>query len=241
MSVLELTLKIGCSNNCLCCPQDKLIKTYKDDKKEMSYGDFLKILNNVPKYVDIFFSGFCEIYLNELTSYMLQEVKKHGHNITIYTTLVGATERDIQVLKEINPRILVIHKPDDNYFKYNIAKWTSIYNLVEKYKIKHTVTSLDHSNTHSRAGNNGDSGIYMTGKIGCSVGENQRLNNNIVLPNGDVYLCCMDYGLKHKLGNLITQTWNEIHNGDAINKLRDLMNQNDSDILCRKCVCSQPI
>jgi len=29
-------------------------------------------------------------------------------------------------------------------------------------------------------------------------------DHNVVLPNGDAVLCCMDYGLKHVIGNILT-------------------------------------
>jgi hypothetical protein len=38
----------------------------------------------------------------------------------------------------------------------------------------------------------------------------ERLYHNVMLPNGDVSLCCMDYGLKHILGNLLEQEYNDI-------------------------------
>ena len=38
----------------------------------------------------------------------------------------------------------------------------------------------------------------------------EDLYHNIVLPNGDVSLCCMDYSLKHILGNIYEQGYNDI-------------------------------
>jgi len=38
----------------------------------------------------------------------------------------------------------------------------------------------------------------------------EDLYHNIVLPNGDVSLCCMDYGLKHILGNIYEQSYEEV-------------------------------
>jgi hypothetical protein len=38
----------------------------------------------------------------------------------------------------------------------------------------------------------------------------ERLYHNVLLPNGDVSLCCMDYGLKYVLGNLYNQEYNDI-------------------------------
>ena len=38
----------------------------------------------------------------------------------------------------------------------------------------------------------------------------EKMYHNVMLPNGDVSLCCMDYGLKHILGNLYDQSYEEI-------------------------------
>lgn len=38
----------------------------------------------------------------------------------------------------------------------------------------------------------------------------EDLYHNVLLPNGDMSLCCMDYGLKHILGNLYTQEYEDI-------------------------------
>jgi hypothetical protein len=42
----------------------------------------------------------------------------------------------------------------------------------------------------------------------CNADE--ELYHNVLLPNGDVVLCCMDYNLDHILGNLFTQEYNDI-------------------------------
>jgi hypothetical protein len=38
----------------------------------------------------------------------------------------------------------------------------------------------------------------------------EELYHNIMLPNGDVSLCCMDYGLEHILGNLLDQDFEDV-------------------------------
>ena len=38
----------------------------------------------------------------------------------------------------------------------------------------------------------------------------EKLYHNIMLPNGDVSLCCMDYGLEHILGNLLDQEYEDV-------------------------------
>ena len=67
-----------------------------------------------------------------------------------------------------------------------------------------------------RAGNLKGDGLITKkqekGRLSCSdCGE--ALNKNILLPDGTVLLCCMDFGMKHVLGNLLTQSYEEICNG----------------------------
>ena len=60
---------------------------------------------------------------------------------------------------------------------------------------------------------------------------------NVLLPNGDVVLCCMDYGLKHKLGNLLTDTYDQLMNGAEMNKVKRLAGSiaYTDDLLCKSC------
>ena len=62
-------------------------------------------------------------------------------------------------------------------------------------------------------------------------------DRNVLLPNGDVVLCCMDYNLKHVIGNLLTQTYDEIMNGE---KLKEIIKMNEVDgfdkcSICKSC------
>jgi len=43
-----------------------------------------------------------------------------------------------------------------------------------------------------------------------TCGCDEKLYHNVVLPNGDISLCCMDYGLKQIIGNLYTQEYDDI-------------------------------
>jgi radical SAM protein with 4Fe4S-binding SPASM domain len=94
------------------------------------------------------------------------------------------------------------------------------------------------SNLIDRAGNlsNSDAfaGTYVHGKIACNRAEN--LNHGVLLPDGSVVLCCMDFGMQHVLGNLLVQSYEDIMNGEEINRIKDAMSgDNREDILCRSC------
>jgi radical SAM protein with 4Fe4S-binding SPASM domain len=62
-------------------------------------------------------------------------------------------------------------------------------------------------------------------------------NSNVVMPNGNVHLCCMDYAGKHILGNLLTDSYlslfqsKEMSNVISIN----MQNQFSDNTICRKC------
>jgi FkbM family methyltransferase len=52
--------------------------------------------------------------------------------------------------------------------------------------------------------------IANHGEKQMTCGCLEKMYHNVMLPNGDVSLCCMDYGLKHILGNLYEQDYNDI-------------------------------
>ena len=59
-------------------------------------------------------------------------------------------------------------------------------------------------------------------------------DRNVLLPNGDVVLCCMDYNLKHIIGNLLTQTYEEIFKGKP---LLDLIEINEEPKFSKCSIC----
>lgn len=48
------------------------------------------------------------------------------------------------------------------------------------------------------------------GEIEATCNCPERLYHNIMMPNGDVYLCCMDWSLDYKLGNLFEDEFEDI-------------------------------
>jgi radical SAM protein with 4Fe4S-binding SPASM domain len=88
---------------------------------------------------------------------------------------------------------------------------------------------------HSRAGNIEIQGRqephFLRGRIGCSRG----LKQNVLLPNGDVLLCCMDYGMKHVLGNLVEMEMNALYQDKIFQEIQAGLLDDSMDILCRRC------
>jgi len=104
------------------------------------------------------------------------------------------------------------------------AKETHIVNIyssvIEGFDDIFTVHNEKNSvqNPISRAGNNWETETRQ----GAQCVRSPSFEQNVMLPNGDVYLCCMDYGLKHKLGNLFKTNFNNL-------------NRTHSYKLCEKC------
>ena len=59
------------------------------------------------------------------------------------------------------------------------------------------------------------------------------MNHNVLLPNGDVLMCCMDYGMTGILGNLFTQTYEEVLGSDRAKAMRETLDHGES--ICRHC------
>ena len=59
-------------------------------------------------------------------------------------------------------------------------------------------------------------------------------DRNVLLPNGDLVLCCMDYDLKHIIGNLLNQTYEEIFQSKP---LLDLIALNESPNFDKCSIC----
>jgi radical SAM protein with 4Fe4S-binding SPASM domain len=56
-----------------------------------------------------------------------------------------------------------------------------------------------------------------TKPVTCS--KTALFNQNVMLPNGDILLCCMDYDKKHVIGNLVTDTYEDLFFSDEMQRI----------------------
>lgn len=227
MRTLEITTKIGCSNNCLCCPQDVLSKAYAQSKAEMTFENFSLILANTPIDVRIDFSGFCEPFLNKEAAKTITHAAMLGYDVALYTTLVGITKNSYELLFDIGLGLMVVvHLPDSKVFTYDSKKYLEYLMVWKDLEIpceymslgevdKSLTSALDNvpitkSSILSRAGNVNGEKVAAKGKVESCAICGDEYSHNVVLPNGDVFLCCMDYGLEHKIGNLYTDNYDKL-------------------------------
>lgn len=261
-AALEITTRISCQNMCSYCPQTKLINSYRGKSNEMSlsFETYKRAIDKVPNRVRIDFSGMAEPWLNKEATRMLLYANNKGHEIAVFTTLVGVTKEDIKQIKHIYFQNFVVHLPNTNGSeriivdnKYlNVLKELTNSNVdnisfiahgdVNK-SVKTIVESggyrIDNLRLISRGGNlENFTSNHKKGKLICIY---KRLHSNVLLPNGDILLCCMDYGIKHKLGNLLKDDYRDLYKGEEYQKIITGLNSHDSNILCRECEWGLPI
>lgn len=230
MKTLEITSYIGCPNMCSYCPQELLSEAYKGERM-MPLSDFSRVLDNVPKDVRIDFSGFSEIFCHSEGSKFILIAFERGYSIVLYTTLVGITENDFRVLSGVNFAEVVFHQYP-GYFKEVFERDSQRFSQeIQPGRIAEITPQW----LWSRAGNVFDRQREL-GPFQCSFAA-RDFDHNVVLPNGDVVLCCQDYGLKHKLGNLFDTNFNDLNRVSI--KASSLLD--DSDCICRKCEIVQKV
>jgi sulfatase maturation enzyme AslB (radical SAM superfamily) len=244
MRKLEITTQVPCLNFCNYCPQDNLIKNYTGNKF-LTLDRFKHYLCSISRTINIHFSGFSEPFLNRKCIDMIEFAYDGGHKIVVYTTTMGMTKSIINKLSAIDVE-LYIHIPNVSTH-FNIDIWSRNvleiskkmdfkfvivlpYNDKIKQVIEKTNKSIIQQPLINRAGNLDILQMApLTGKVKC---RGKRYNQNVLLPNGDVVLCCMDYSLQYKLGNLNEISYDELFKSDVY---REVIKGERDDLICRKC------
>ena len=248
MGRLEITTHIGCPINCVDCPQ-ALLRTKYCGWTMMDFNDYKKAIDKVPQHVRIDFSGMCEPFCNPFCADMTLYAAEKGHPLALYTTLQGATEEDYQKLKDVRYEVTTIHLPDCE--KRSTFKITEQYlRLLQKWPCdnyschgqidplvwplllpgKGIITFM-----HDRAGNvegRPHMQIDPSTPVSC-INCGKALDHNVLLPDGTILVCCMDYGMTEVFGNLFYQSYEEILNSYTAQNLREKMK--NQDCICKRC------
>ncbi len=264
---MEITTVIGCKVNCHHCPQGRIIKQYRrrGESREMSLETFQRCLEKLPLAVRVDFSGMAEPWLNSACTEMVLHAVSSGHRVAIYTTLVGMSEADFDLLAGLELEAFVIHVPDAG----NLAKIpvTPEYLHLLRRVVETPLMVRNSSNykasshgpmhpavapiveprlpvdyrLHDRAGNVDHLPAErrsVPGPLVCRWGP--LLNRNVLLPDGSVLLCCMDYGMEHTLGNLLACSYEELFTGEEAARLEAGLQDPATPILCRACSEARP-
>lgn len=207
---VEFTLAIGCPVGChKYCPQDVLLRNYGQQSRMMSLELFKNILEKIPKTVCIDFAGFCEPFTNPDFVNMAEYAYHNGYELMVYSTLHGAKSSDIDRLLQLNYREFCLHLRDGQIVKFpSTPEYEhNVIRIIEG--IPNLTFSLMNElfETNNRENVTRDI-LPKTKKVGfCRKLVTPQF---ILLPNGSMQLCCADFGLKHTVGNLLTEDYDTI-------------------------------
>ena len=253
MGRLEITTHIGCPVNCVDCPQALLREKYKGPR-DMRLEDFKTAIDKVPPGTRIDFSGMCEPFVNPDCVDMILYASQKGFPLALYTTLQGATKDGLARLYGVTFEVITIHLPDDegrshfnitdDYLEllalcpcHNYSCHGHIDERVKPFlKPRNLITFM-----HDRAGNvegRPHTSISPGVKLTCAT-SGRAMDHNVLLPNGDVITCCMDYGMTGVFGNLFIQEYKDILNSQAARDMRATLDCGES--ICRHCANAIPI
>ena len=97
---------------------------------------------------------------------------------------------------------------------------------------------LGHFMATSRAGTvDEDRAARVRHRYPVACRSTPNYDRNVVLPNGDVVLCCMDYGLRHPLGNLLAAPYSSLFVSDEMRRLlrTNQLDGFDDATICKSC------
>ena len=260
---LEITPIAGCSVNCKYCPQEAFLTRYFSHprQKEMSFTDFKTCIDKTPANLMIDFSGFVEPFMAKDAVKMMQYGAKLGRDMRLFTTLRGLTIEKFKEIEDIPFKMVVLHLPDVNGFAHILVteEYMELLEMVVSKKKVNGERFVDTANCQAapepevaamlqgrvpiswslvdRAGNLEGSELASANlpvdeEIFCSRAS--KLDHNVLLPNGDVVLCCMDFGMRHVLGNLLEDNYEDIMSSAEMCKVMSSLT-GKGDSLCRHC------
>lgn len=253
--ILEVSTAIGCPLGCDYCPQAVVARAYQGPRY-LTPEVWGQCLAKLPTDVKVVFSGLAEPWSNPDCTTLLLQAAARGP-VHVFTTLAGTTLADVERLRDV-PLHLDIHLPDAagrmrlevtaeylavlqrcrERFAHNCGVIGTLHPAVRAALGQDLPPGGD--GLLSRGGNLPDVGrrLWQPGPLQCSACRD--LAHNVLLPDGRVLLCCMDYGLRHVLGNLRTQPYEALFRGPAFREVCARLASPDGDVLCRQCELAEP-
>ena len=254
---MEITLHVGCPNKCDYCPQNVLLSKYQGERT-ITLEDFQKCMESVPTTRHLTFMGQVEQFVNPNATKIILWAHSRGYQMSISTTLSHTTHEDIDALAHVPFRTTVIHVPandgrihmpiDDAYIerlKHAINAWKHHRDfIISVFGIAHPkVLPIWHASgipivnfgLNNRAGNLPNWPNISQAVHGGSLPLCGKYLCGQLLPNGDVCMCCDDYGLTYVWGNLKTQTYDSLFQTDKFKKFIKSLSNPNFEVICRHC------
>lgn len=240
-------------------------------QRVMTVENFRVILRHTPSDCIIDFSGMTEPFNNPDCLEMIQIACDAGRKVYLFTTLAGVDEETVDKLLELPVYYVTLHVADKCGYAYIPTTETYYRNVekVVAAKKKDGSPFIDFINAQTdpdervaeiirgkyevmrsvqnRAGNVKTEGVQKRESLiapgekikCCFCGDD--LSNSVVLPDGTLLICNMDYGMKHVLGNLYEEDYDTIRSkGELQRVLRAMKGEEEmEELLCRSCLLAR--
>lgn len=246
-------------------------KDNKHRQRVMTLDNFQTILNHTPKDCIIDFSGMTEPFNNQDCIDMIEMACDAGRKVYLFTTLAEVDEATVDRLIELPIYYMTLHVADIKGYAYIPTTETYYRNVEKVINTtkKNGAPLVDFVNAQTdpdprvekivenqyeimrsvqnRAGNVKDEtaqhrpcDIRPDQKIKCCFCGN-NLSNSVVLPDGTMLLCNMDYGMQHVLGNLYEEDYDTVRSKGELQRILrtfECIEKMDS-LLCRSCLLAR--
>lgn len=262
---LEITTVSHCKNVCEYCPQQLLLSRYKKKEfltLDTFVKCLSKVpkstLITMAGFVEPFLNPLCGKFIAHanaegytialyttlvgLTKEMVDEIQHvRFSNVQLHLPdawdLMKANVNDeyVEVAKYFISKVRV---NGSHVYGPLHEKLEGIFGHVERRQLD--------KDLHTRANNVPQEKIaikhhaHLTGEIECDVVLRRNngvktLDFNILLPNGDVQICCQDYGLTQKFGNLLTDSYESLFESETYKYVQRALKDDTLSLLCRTC------
>lgn len=240
-------------------------------QRVMTVENFRVILRHTPKDCIIDFSGMTEPFNNPDCLEMIQMACDAKRKVYLFTTLAGVDEETVDKLLELPVYYVTLHVADKCGYAYIPTTETYYRNVEKTVNAKKKDGSpfIDFINAQTdpdervaeivrgkyevmrsvqnRAGNVKTEGVQRRERLieprekikCCFCGDD--LSNSVVLPDGTLLICNMDYGMKHVLGNLYEEDYDTIRSKGELQKVLRAMKGEEGmeELLCRSCLLAR--
>ncbi len=250
---LEFTLTAVCPLMCPYCPQGAYARAYasRPGRRSMTLDDYKRMLANVAHTTrNIDFSGYSEPLHNPHWFDVFRHTLDQGYTVNLFSTLGSASRDDLDRLSGLAISRIYVLLLD------HVAQRDKLAFLIERCRERHRDlvfiyfdedgrelaaafqdrVSCERWTAHSRAGLLDVGRRHLPDAVSCCE---QREFCNVVLPNGDVHVCCMDFALQHRIGNLLESPLAVIQYSDTARAFRDTM-ASARDGICNHCIYAIP-
>jgi len=248
----------------------KYYENDKKRQRVMTIDNFEVILKNTPQDCIIDFSGMTEPFNNPDCLTMIKMACEAKRKVYLFTTLAGVDERTVDELIELPIYYMTLHVADNKGYAFIPTTETYYRNVEKVLSAKkadgtpfvdflNAQTDPDERvaqlakgkyeimrSVQNRAGNVKDETAQHRNEIigpgkkikCCFCGDD--LSNSLVLPDGTLLICNMDYGMQHVLGNLYEEDYDTIRSkGELQRVLKEMNCGTDMNLLCRSCLLAR--